>query len=288
MHYIKLIRVHHWVKNLFVFIAPFFAGVLLEKATLINCFAGFSAFCFAASAIYIFNDIQDLEADRKHPVKKDRPIAAGKIPIVKAVIVMIILLVVSIVIATYLNTYFVVIILSYLLLNVAYCYGLKHVSIIDMVIVSSGFVFRTVAGGLITNVHLTQWLIIIVFLLSLFLALAKRRDDILIFNRSGMKVRESSSKYNLEFINSAITLVSTTLIVAYIMYTISDDVVVRMNFDYLYFTGLFVIIGVLRYLQRIFVDNDSSSPVKVIYTDKIIQLTLVLWVTSYFLILYIR
>lgn len=288
MKFIKLIRVHHWVKNLFVFIAPFFAGVLLESQIFIECLIGFTSFSLASSSIYILNDIRDVVADRAHPTKKLRPIASGKISIQSAILIMIILLVISIIIAYSINFYFTAIVVAYLLVNMAYCFGLKHVSIVDMVIVSLGFVLRTIAGGLIADVPLTQWLVIIVFLLSLFLTLAKRRDDILIFNKSGIKVRKSSALYNMEFINSAITLVSTTLLVAYVMYTISDEVVDRMNFEYLYFTSLFVILGVLRYLQRTLVEDDSSSPTKVLYTDRFIQLTLLLWVMSYFLILYIR
>lgn len=287
MELIKLIRPQQWVKNLFVFIAPFFAGILFQKEIFIDTAIGFVAFSLAASSIYILNDIRDVDADRAHPTKKNRPIASGKISNTLAIIIMLVMVVSAIVISTFTNSYFTGILATYIIINVAYCFGLKHVSILDMVLISFGFVLRTVGGGVIVDVVLTQWLVIIIFLLSLFLALAKRRDDILIFNESGNSIRKSSSKYNLEFINSAITMVSTTLIVAYLMYTISDEVIERMNFEYLYFTGLFVILGVLRYLQKTLVENDSSSPVRVLYTDRFIQLTLILWGLSYFLILYI-
>ena len=287
MELIKLIRPQHWVKNLFIFIAPFFAGVLFQKEVLIDATIGFISFSLAASAIYILNDIRDVNADRAHPKKKYRPIASGKISNSLAIIIMTILGATALSLSTLTNLYFTGIIGLYIIINVAYCFGLKHVSILDMVLVSFGFVLRTVSGGVIADVPLTQWLVIIIFLLSLFLALAKRRDDILIFNQSGNSIRKSSSKYNLEFINSAITMVSTALIVAYLMYTISDEVVERMNFEYLYFTGLFVILGVLRYLQKTLVENDSSSPVRVLYTDRFIQITLILWALSYFLILYL-
>lgn len=287
MELIKLIRPQQWVKNLFVFIAPFFAGILFQKEIFIDTAIGFVAFSLAASSIYILNDIRDVEADRAHPTKKNRPIASGKISNTLAIVIMLVLGMSAIAIATLTNSYFTGILATYIIINVAYCFGLKHVSILDMVLISFGFVLRTVGGGVIVDVVLTQWLVIIIFLLSLFLALAKRRDDILIFIESGNSIRKSSSKYNMEFINSAITMVSTTLIVAYLMYTISDEVVERMNFEYLYFTGLFVILGVLRYLQKTLVENDSSSPVRVLYTDRFIQLTLILWGLSYFLILYI-
>ncbi len=287
MEIIKLIRPQQWVKNLFIFIAPFFAGVLFHREVLVDATIGFISFSLAASAIYILNDIRDVKADRAHPKKKYRPIASGKISTSLSIIIMTILAAIALSLSTLTNLYFTGIIGLYIIINVAYCFGLKHVSILDMVLISFGFVLRTVSGGVIADVPLTQWLVIIIFLLSLFLALAKRRDDILIFNESGNSIRKSSSKYNLEFINSAITMVSTTLIVAYLMYTISDEVVKRINFEYLYFTGLFVILGVLRYLQKTLVENDSSSPVRVLYTDRFIQITLILWGLSYFLILYL-
>ena len=287
MEIIKLIRPQQWVKNLFIFIAPFFAGVLFKREVLVDASIGFISFSLAASAIYILNDIRDVNADTAHPKKKYRPIASGKISTSLAIIIMTILGAIALSLSTLTNLYFTGIIGLYIIINIAYCFGLKHVSILDMVLISFGFVLRTVSGGVIADVPLTQWLVIIIFLLSLFLALAKRRDDILIFNESGNSIRKSSSKYNLEFINSAITMVSTTLIVAYLMYTISDEVVKRINFEYLYFTGLFVILGVLRYLQKTLVENDSSSPVRVLYTDRFIQLTLILWGLSYFLILYL-
>lgn len=287
MELIKLIRPQQWIKNLFVFIAPFFAGILFQKEIFIDVTIGFISFSLAASSIYILNDIRDVNADRAHPTKKFRPIASGKISNSLALFIMMILGFAALGISLLTNTFFTGIIASYLIINVAYCFGLKHVSILDMVLISFGFVLRTVGGGVIVDVVLTQWLVIIVFLLSLFLALAKRRDDILIFNSSGNSIRKSSTKYNLDFINSAITMVSTTLIVAYLMYTISDEVIDRMDFEYLYFTGLFVVLGVLRYLQKTLVENDSSSPVRILYKDRFIQLTLILWGLSYFLILYI-
>ena len=287
MEFIKLIRPQQWVKNLFVFIAPFFAGILFKEDILLKVTIGFISFSLAASSIYILNDIRDVNADRAHPTKKFRPIASGKISYGLALSIMMILGLAALGISLLTNTFFTGIIASYLIINVAYCFGLKHVSILDMVLISFGFVLRTVGGGVIVDVVLTQWLVIIVFLLSLFLALAKRRDDILIFNSSGNSIRKSSTKYNLDFINSAITMVSTTLIVAYLMYTISDEVIERMDFEYLYFTGLFVVLGVLRYLQKTLVENDSSSPVRILYKDRFIQLTLILWGLSYFLILYI-
>ncbi|MEM6522513.1 MAG: UbiA prenyltransferase family protein [Bacteroidota bacterium] len=286
-HFIKLIRPHQWIKNLFILIAPFFGGLFLNPDVIFECIMGITSFSLVSSAIYVLNDLKDVELDRIHPVKKYRPIPMGQVSQSAAILSLISFSFLGLSMGFWLDYAFGYIASGYFILNVAYCFGLKKVAIIDMVILAFGFVLRTLGGGFLADVSMSKWLLIIVFLLSFFLAIAKRRDDILVFMSSGVSVRKSSEKYNLDFINAAMTMLSTVLIVAYIMYTISDEVLERIGFEYLYFTAIFVISGVLRYLQLALVENNSSSPVKVIYTDRFIQITLFLWVLSFFLILYI-
>ncbi|MTI20657.1 decaprenyl-phosphate phosphoribosyltransferase [Fulvivirga sp. RKSG066] len=284
---IKLIRPQQWVKNLFLLIPIFFAGEILNQEFLLPIILGIVAFSLVASSIYVINDIQDIEADRQHPKKKYRPLASGQISKTTGYIIFVLLAIPGLLLGAYLDINYLYILLFYFFLNIGYSAGLKRISILDMLIVSAGFVLRTVSGGVIVDVAISHWLLIMIFLLSLFLAIAKRRDDVLVMLESGVSVRKSTKNYNLYFIDSALTMVSGIIVVAYLMYTISPEVQERIDFSYLYATSIFVITGLMRYLQITLVEKNSSSPVRVLYTDPFIQATLGLWVISFFIILYI-
>lgn len=285
---IKLLRVKHWIKNLFLFIPLFFAGELFISLYYFDLLLGFISFCFIASAIYIINDYKDIEADKKHPEKKNRPLASGKVSIKTGFIVFFTLVCLSAGIALFLDVYFFLIVLSYLLINIGYSLGLKNFSILDIFMVASGFLLRVVAGGLLAHVSVSQWLIIMVFLLAIFLGLAKRRDDILMFKASGMVIRKASQHYNLEFTNACLTMLSAIIFVAYLMYTISDEVIERFHSEYVYCTGIFVLAGLIRYLQITLVENNSGSPTKILFSDKFIRITLVGWILMFYVIIYMH
>lgn len=287
MRYLFLFRVHHWPKNLFVFIPAFFAGVLLDLSIFILLVQGFLCFSLASSAVYIINDYRDREKDRQHPVKKNRPLASGAINPTLALVVAFILVIIALSWSFLLNTPFGYCVLTYLGLNILYSIGLKNISILDTLIVSSGFLIRTLAGGLLAGVAISHWLVIIVFLLSFFLTIAKRRDDLILFQRGEAPLRTSSKNYSLEFINSILSVLAGVIVVAYIMYTISDEVVHRMHTPYLYVTGLFVFAGLMRFLQITLVENKSGSPTRIFLTDAFIQITIVLWIISFFVIIYL-
>lgn len=286
IHYVKLIRPQQWIKNLFIFIPPFFAGVLFNSKTLIEGTIGLISFSLVASAVYILNDLKDIEVDRAHPAKKYRPLASSRISKQAAIALLALFSLTGLGIGFWLNEEFGYVITGYFLLNIGYCFGLKKVAILDMLIVALGFVLRTIAGGFIAEVAISQWLLIMIFLLSFFLAIAKRRDDILLQETSGVSVRKSTEKYNLDFINAAMTMISTIMIMAYIMYTISEEVIERIGFEHLYLTSIFVLSGIMRYLQMALVENKTSSPVRILYTDRFIQSVLVLWVLSFIFIIY--
>ncbi len=287
MLYLRLIRVKQWVKNFFIFIPAFFAGNIFEPDNVLRLVAGFIAFSFIASAIYIINDYLDIEADRKHPVKKNRPLASGAVSKRNAIVSMVILAIGGLGLSFYLSAVFFGIVILYFFLNIGYSLGLKNISILDIFIVASGFLFRTLAGGILVGVPVSHWLIIMVFLLALFLALAKRRDDVLMFISSGKIMRKSSQEYNLDFANSALTFLSAVIVVAYIMYTVSDDVTLRLHTEWVIYTSIFVLAGILRYLQIIFVQKDSGNPTEVLYKDKFILVTILGWILAYFTILYL-
>lgn len=285
---LRLIRVQQWVKNLFLFIPIFFAGQFFTNtAALVHLGFGFLAFSFIASAIYVINDYQDVEDDRKHPVKKFRPLAAGEIGTQTAILITAILFVTGFGIAWFLDGWFMVILGTYFIFNISYSMGLKDFPLIDIFIIALGFLFRTVAGGVVAAVPVSQWLMIMVFLLALFLALAKRRDDIVLHLASGKRMRKSVKNYNLEFLGACLTMVAGIIIVAYLMYTISDEVITRMGTPYLYFTSVFVIAGLMRYLQITMVENDSGSPTRILYKDRFIRATIILWIISFYVIIYL-
>lgn len=287
-NYILLLRPKDWAKNTFIFLPLFFAGELLNVTSLLEAFEGFLCFSFVASCIYILNDYRDIEDDRKHPEKSKRPLAAGLVNKNVAFVIALVLLIVGLGWAWLIRDKFFFVLLIYFLLNLAYSFGLKTISILDIFIIAIGFVLRIKAGSVIDRIPLSEWLTIMVFLLALFMALAKRRDDVLLKIKSGLDMRISSKGYNLEFINTALSLICAVIIVAYFMYTMSPEVIERLGTYRLYYTCLFVLAGIFRYLQIIYLDRDSESPVRILYRDRFIQGTIILWIMSFYIILYMK
>ncbi|MCK5809065.1 UbiA prenyltransferase family protein [bacterium] len=288
MQWIKLLRVHQYVKNGFVFLPLFFALKFTDIPVIIQVSIAFIAFCFAASSVYILNDIKDLEEDRKHPKKKTRPIASGAISAKQAIIVMFILVISALAVASQGGVPLIIIISSYLLMNILYTYHLKHIALIDIFIIAIGFLLRLFSGtdiGGIATIHPSQWIIIMTFLLALFLGFAKRRDDVLLAMK-GEKARKSIDGYNLEFINSAMSIMTAVIIVAYISYSLSPAVAEHFNSQYIYLTVIFVVLGMFRYLQITFVLQKSGSPTEVLLKDRILQLSIFLWIGSFVLLAY--
>ena len=294
----RLIRPKQWIKNFFVFLPLFFGGSLLDTQRLIAAFLTFLAFCFAASSIYCFNDLVDVEADRRHPVKCKRPIAAGLISKRQAYSLMALLFVLSMLTLSLLRILNVTplgsgwgwalgVILFYWLLNLAYCAELKDHAILDVCIVAFGFVLRILAGGLATGTVLSQWIVLMTFLLTLFLSFAKRRDDVLRMQHTGEAPRRNTSRYNLTFVNQAITITGSVTLVCYIMYTVSPEVTAHFRTHHLYLTSIFVLVGLLRYIQIAVVDEQSGDPTKVILRDRPTQLIVLGWLLAFLVIIYL-
>ena len=287
MNILKILRPHQWVKNTFIFIPLFFGGSLFDMADWTSSLVAFVAFSFAASAIYSINDIVDVEADKKHPKKCKRPIAAGLVSKRQASLLAIILAIAALALPFLLNNWMLsVVIALYLAMNLCYCIRLKHDAIIDVCLVALGFVMRIVAGGVATDIVLSRWIVMMTFLLTLFLSFAKRRDDVLIMNETGMAPRKNTSRYNLTFINQAITITGGVMLVCYIMYTVSPEVIERFNSPNLYMTSFFVILGLLRYIQLTVVDERSGEPTRLVLSDRLIQLIIAGWIISFAIIIY--
>ena len=284
-----LIRPQQWIKNGFVLIPMFFGGRLLNADDVIASVVTFFAFSFAASAIYCFNDIVDVDADRRHPVKCHRPIASGAVSVPTAYALMAVLALLSALLLFFLPQRAgetAGIVAFYFLLNMAYCIWLKRHAIIDVCTVAFGFVLRILAGGMACDVAVSNWLVLMTFLLALFLSFAKRRDDVLRMNETGEPPRRNTIRYNLTFVNQAITITGTVTLVCYIMYTVSPEVVSRFHAPYLYLTSIFVLAGLLRYMQLTVVDEVSGDPTKILLRDRFTQAIVVAWIMAFLLIIY--
>ena len=284
-----LIRPQQWIKNGFVLIPMFFGGRLLNADDVIASVVTFFAFSFAASAIYCFNDIVDVDADRRHPVKCHRPIASGAVSVPTAYALMAVLALLSALLLFFLPQRAgetAGIVAFYFLLNMAYCLWLKRHAIIDVCTVAFGFVLRILAGGMACNVAVSNWLVLMTFLLALFLSFAKRRDDVLRMNETGEPPRRNTIRYNITFVNQAITITGTVTLVCYIMYTVSPEVVSRFHAPYLYLTSIFVLVCLLRYIQLTVVDEVSGDPTKILLRDRFTQAIVVAWIMVFLLIIY--
>ena len=289
MKYISLIRPHQWLKQVFIFLPLFFDKKLLQVEYIVDALWAFFAFSLAASAIYCLNDIMDIEADRLHPKKRLRPLASGQISKPQAYTIMAMLILSSITAAYFAfdKLYLLGIIAGYIVLNIGYCIKLKHIAIVDVFIIASGFCLRVAAGGVATNIWISQWIILQTFLLALFLAFAKRRDDVVIFNRDGNKARKNINRYNLDFLNNAISIVATMTMMCYIIWSVSEDVITRIGTNHLYITAFFALMGVMRYLQITMVDNRSGSPTKVLLKDRFIHLCIAGWIVTFLILIYL-
>ena len=286
--FLKMIRPHQYIKNMLVFFPLFFAKKIIDVTLLQSAAMAFIAFCFAASTIYIFNDIRDVEKDKVHPKKKHRPIASGKISIKTAVITDIVFLVIALAFAFFTGLRMGCIIVIYLLINLFYSLGMKNIAILDIFAVSTGFLLRLLSGteyGAVAGILPSHWIIIMTFLLSLFLAIAKRRDD-LVLAESGLDVRKSITGYSLEFINGVMSIMSAVIIVSYLLYTLDPAVQAHYGSKNVYATTFFVLLGLFRYMQITFVEKKSGSPTEIVYKDRFLQITLIAWAVSFWLFAY--
>ncbi len=290
MSIFQLLRPLQWLKNLFIFLPLFFSHHLFEKNYLTIAIISFFSFCLMASAVYCFNDIWDVEADRLHAQKRKRPIASGTFSKGTGYCIMLTCIILSWTVTLLLPNNKVIsyigILSFYLLLNIAYCVKLKHFAIVDVFIIALGFVIRVLAGGMNTGIHLSHWIILMTFLLALFLAFAKRRDDVVIYENTGTIVRNNVNRYNLSFMNQAITIIATLTMVCYIMYSVSNDVMELFHSRFIYLTSIFVLAGIIKYLQLTTVDVKSGSPTKVLMHNRFIQACIAGWLLSFLLIIY--
>ncbi|WP_299176053.1 decaprenyl-phosphate phosphoribosyltransferase [uncultured Chryseobacterium sp.] len=291
--YFKLLRVEQWVKNLFVFVPLFFSGNITNLDLLSKSIFAFIIFSLAASVVYILNDYNDIEADRKHPEKRRRPLASGAISKSQAIGILIGLVITDIALIFLTQIYFhqnlwkfAAVIGVYFFMNLAYTFKLKHVAIIDIFIIAIGFVLRVLAGGYITGITISRWAILLTFVLALVLAIGKRRGELINAQVSG-KTRKALDGYNVQFADIALSISVTLAIVCYLMFTLSPEVQLRFH-QRVFYTVIFVVFAFLRYLQQTLVYNRTESPTKIVYRDRYIQVTLLLWVAAFLIQIYFK
>lgn len=284
---IQLARPYQYIKNLFVFAPAFFAFQLTNIELMARALLAFVAFSLVASSVYIINDWMDREADAKHPQKKYRPLAAGRITFPVALTMLTLFLTGGVLASFFLSLHVVLLIVVYFCLNLAYSLKLKHIAIIDVTVVAIGFVLRLFVGAQATQVDLSHWIIVMTFLLALFLALAKRRDDVLIYLKTNTKIRKVVDGYNLKFLDTSMMMSASIVVVAYVLWSISPEVTISLNSEYIYITAIFVVLGILRYMQITLVEEKSSNPSKILLEDRALQLIFIGWIASFVWIIYL-
>lgn len=282
MKYLKLMRVKHYLKNVLVALPVIFAGVALHPTNILKTLIAFITFSLTSSIIYIINDIRDVEKDRKHPVKKKRPIASGEVSIKAAVILAILLFVATIAILYFSNLLFnygVIVLLVYFILNLGYSFGLKDIPLVDITILASGFVLRALYGGLLLNIDLSNWLFLTVLSGSFYMALGKRRNELI--KLEGKETRKVLKYYTKEFLDKNMYMFLSLSIVFYSLWS-----TLGVDNRFFKFSSILVILILMKYSLN--VEQDSlGDPIEVILGDKILIILAFIYAAYCFAVLYI-
>lgn len=284
---LKSLRPAQWTKNFFIFAALIFAKKFFDFPLFLKNAAAFAIFCILSSSLYILNDVFDLEEDKFHPKKSQRPIALGKVRRSEAILIFIILSLSSLTLAFFLNRNFFLVSVIYFLLQVSYSLKLKHVIILDVFLVASGFVIRVIAGGLVIAVSLSSWLLICTTLLALFLAMSKRRHELVLLEESAFIHRPILKEYSSYLLDQMIAVVTASTLIAYCLYTISEETVRKFGTKNLIFSTPFVLYGIFRYLYLIHQQGKGGSPEDLVLKDKPLLVDILLWISSIVVILYL-
>lgn len=271
----RLLRPKQWTKNLLLFAALLFSFEEIRTETILATLFGFILFSLVAGCVYILNDYVDRDRDRQHPVKKFRPIASGQVNPSHALLFGIILLTLSVGTAFVMNPLFGVLCVVYFLLNVSYSFVLKHLVILDMMTIAAGFVLRAIAGGVLIHVPFTPWFLICTMLLSLFLAIGKRRNELTLLEGNTGSHRKVLDNYSITLLDQFNTIVTTATIISYSLFTFTSDRTIHLMW-----TIPLVIYGMFRYLYLIHMKNQGGSPDRVLFEDKPILITVMLYVIS--------
>ena len=284
--FLRALRPHQWTKNLLVFAALLFSKHLFEQGPFLRALAAFIAFCGLAGAVYLWNDIADIERDRLHPKKKLRPLAASELSIRTATLGAMALVVAALSLSFSVDLDLGLCASAYLALNLAYSFGLKHVVILDVLSISLGFVLRTLAGGYAIQAPVTEWLLVLTLLLALFLALAKRRHEITSLSENAAGHRAILAEYSPYLIDQMTSVVTASVVTAYAFETLSPETVQKFGTARLSWTLPLVLYGIFRYLYLVHQKDRGDSPTDMLLTDRPLLATVALWVALVIAIVY--
>ena len=270
-------RPTQWPKNVFVLAPLVFGRLLGDRAAIVHAFLAVVAFCLASSAVYLGNDLKDREEDRNHPLKRHRPLAAGTLPVPVAVVALVLLAAAALALAWYLGTGFALVLGLYIALNALYTGGLKHVVILDVMILSAGFVLRVLAGAAATGVQVSSWLLLCTIFLSLFLGFSKRRHEITLLAEGATSQRRVLHHYSEAFLDQMINVVTASAVVSYALYAVAPETVEKYHTQHLVYTIPMVLFGIFRYLYLTYQQSGDRNPTEAILRDAPFLINMVLW-----------
>jgi 4-hydroxybenzoate polyprenyltransferase len=283
---LRSMRLKQWPKNSFVLAPLVFGRLLGDRNAILHALVGVVAFCLVSSAVYLLNDIKDREEDRNHPLKRHRPLAAGTLKVPVAVAALVVLAGAALALAIPLGMSFALILGGYFVMNVLYTGGLKHVVILDVMIISCGFVLRVLAGAAATGVQVSSWLLLCTIFLSLFLAFSKRRHEITLLAEGATSQRRVLQSYSAAFLDQMINVVTASAVVSYALYAVAPETVEKYHTQHLVYTIPLVLFGIFRYLYLMYQQAGERNPTEAILGDPPFLINMVLWGLAVVLIVY--
>jgi 4-hydroxybenzoate polyprenyltransferase len=287
LNYLKLVRVPQWVKNFFVFVPLLFSQHLFDVDYFNTTLFAFIVFCLASSLIYVINDIIDIEADKAHPTKKNRPLPSGLISKRSALIVAAVLTAVIVILLPQFNKEFIYFVTVFVLLNLLYSFWFKHIVILDVFSIAAGFSIRVLAGAVVISVPISSWLILTTMFISLFLGVMKRHSElILVAENENAPSRKVLSQYSLNFADQMATVAAAGVIICYALYTVSERTVSAFGTENLIYTTPFVVYGIFRFMYLEYISNKGDNTTKIVFTDLQIILTVLIYTITTVLIIY--
>jgi len=297
MKYLRLIRVHQWIKNVFVFVPLLFSQHLFDLYYFLDAFSAFLVFCFASSAIYVINDIVDIEADRAHPVKKNRPLPSGDISTRAAIITASLILVLVFWLMMYFNNEFILLVIGFVVLNVLYSFWMKNVVLLDVFSIAAGFSIRVLAGAFVIQVPISSWLLLTTMFISLFLGVMKRRAELILISenvhqdsiaadQSSNRSRKVLTQYSLNFADQMATVAAAGVIICYALYSVAPRTVSVFQTERLIYTTPFVVFGIFRFMYLEYMSGKGENTTRLIATDLYMILDVIVYIVATIVIIY--